>query len=242
MVSLFYSPDNISWKTVGSSPPVVESFNIDRGAGNTCTLNRPSGVREGDLLIVICTKDGTGSALSGPAGFSVLVAESESGEQTTASWWKEANDSESSSYAVTWGGVSEDYVGGIIRISGANTVDPVDVSDTNTGTGNVIAPDVTTTENNSLILRFCGIDDDDQGDSFGVPAGTVELWARASPSGTGECSGSCAYENQTTNGSTGTATWLVGKSGVMQPIPIPLAHGHGILIFQIVLVITSFIA
>lgn len=212
-VTLYYrwSTDNSTWTPQSSSVPVVEGNTYSRASsGTTCTINKPSGVQTGDLLIVICTIDGTGASLSGPSGFSTLHSEVQSGSQTTASWWKEATGSEPSTYSVTWSG-SEAYVGSCIRISGADTSNPVDVSDSNTGSGysTVSAPSVTTTVGNTLLLRFHGMDDDDEGDDYSGdnPSGTTELYAYGSTGSNHECSGACSYESQTSAGSTGSAGW-----------------------------------
>jgi len=208
-----YSTDNSTWKLQNTSVPVVESFKYYRGSGTTCSIDKPSGVQSGDLLVVLCTTDGTGSGLIGPSGFTILHSESQNNEQTTASWWKEAGGSEPGSYSVSWSG-NERYVGSCIRISGADTDDPVDVSDSNLGSsGTVTSPSVTTTVDNTLILRFHGMDDDDEGNDYSGdnPYGTIELYAYGSL-GSSECSGACSYENQTSVGSTGTAAWTFSNS------------------------------
>jgi len=200
--------DDLTEEIGARSLPVVASWDVSRGYATTCTLTLPAGTEDGDLLIIVITTDGEGSYLNGPSGWNVLLTENQSGGQTTASWYKIAS-SEPSSYDVTWSG-DEDYVGGIVRIIGADTSNPIDVTNSGTGTGSPIAPAVTTTEDNELIIRFCGIDDDDQGDYFTTPAGHTSLYARQSPSGSGECSGSIVHINQTTLGDTGSATWPIG--------------------------------
>jgi len=208
-----YSTDNSTWKLQNASVPVVESFEYYRGSGTTCSIAKPSGVQSGDLLVVLCTTDGTGSALSGPSGFTILHSESQNNGQTTASWWKKAGGSEPSSYSITWSG-TERYVGSCTRISGADTDDPVDVSDSNDGSsGTVTSPSITTTVDNTLILRFHGIDDDDQGNDYSGdnPIGTIELYAYGSL-GSGECSGACSYKSQISSGSTGTAAWTFSNN------------------------------
>jgi len=212
-IALYYrfSSDNTTWESQVSSIPIVEDFSYARGSyGTSCTINKPSEVQAGDLLVVICTTDGTGSTLSGPSGFSPLISELQIYGQTTASWWKEASGSEPSSYTISWSD-SESFVGSCICIRGADTSNPVDSSGNLYYNGNfpVVSPSITTTVDNTLILRFHGMDDEDEGSQYTGynPYGTTELYAYGSTGSNHECSGACSYESQTTAGPTGTAAW-----------------------------------
>jgi len=182
------------------------------GDGTSCTINKPSGTQEGDLLILHCTTDNSGSNLIGPSGWTVLLLENQlNNQETTASWYKIANASEPSSYDIRWLG-NEDYIGGIIRITGYDKADPIQATAVSTGTGNVINPSVTTTKANTLIIGFHGIDDDDQEDNYSsyLESGPTVLYARSSPSNFGECSAGIYYEIQVNPGASPTRTWSIG--------------------------------
>ncbi|MEE9571467.1 MAG: hypothetical protein V3W20_00290, partial [Candidatus Neomarinimicrobiota bacterium] len=178
----------------------------------TCTINKPSGTQEGDLLILHCTTDGEGEILTGPFGWTILLQENQSGGQTTASWYKIANASEPSSYDVKWIGV-EAYVGGIIRITDHDSADPIQATATATGTGVVINPSVSTTKDDTLLIGFHGLDDDDQGDNYNntLEPGPIDLYARISEVGNpGEVSAGMFYEFQANQGASPTRTWSIG--------------------------------
>jgi len=217
------------WQIAADSPTaaVVKSHNVAVGTGGTtATVNYPSGIQAGDLLILVCTTDGTGSALSGPSGWNVLLAEAQVQSQTTDSWWKEATGSESGSVSVTWSG-NEDWVIGCIRVSGADTTTPIAASATSNSTGNIVNPSVTTTEDDQLVIFFHGLDDDDQGDNYcgDLEAGPTCLYARQSSGSWGECSGGFAHQTIANQGDTGTRTWSIGGSEGWYAATIAIAPG-----------------
>ncbi len=182
-------------------------------AGLVCTINKPSGTQEGNLLILHCTIDSEES-LNGPFGWTILLPEDQSRGQTTASWYKIANASEPSSYDVTWVDV-EDYAGGIIRITGHNSADPINATATATGTGDVNNPSVFTSQNNTLIIGFHGLDDADQGYDYGytLEPGPTVLYANCTTIRGGqpsECSAGMYYEIQANQGSSDVRTWGIG--------------------------------
>ena len=173
-----------------------------------CTINKPSGTQEGDLLILHCTINDE-HGLTGPIGWTILLPEVQDGKQTTASWYKIANASEPSSYDVTWSTI-EVYVGGILRITGHNSADPIHATATATGTGDVINPSVTTTKDDTLIIGFHGVDNDDQGDNYTstLESGPIALYARRSHVSTPHtASAGMYYEIQASLGASPTRTW-----------------------------------
>lgn len=198
-------------QTAYGAAPVVESSSIS-SSNNTisCTLTKDVNTVADDLLIIVVSIDGTGDAITKPsASWNVLRAESQDGGQTTASWWLIAGAAEPGTYTASWTG-NENFVGGIVRISGADTANPINVSASSTGTGNPVAPAVTPTLDETRIIRFCGIDDDDQGDNFQADGPDTVLWARRSGGGPNSVSQSLAHKTQPTAGNTAIGTWTIG--------------------------------
>jgi len=195
--------------TERAQTPVVASYASNEADGVTSiSVNKPTGTSGGDLLIIVCTTDGTGSSLSiNDNTFSVLMAEEQVQGQTAASWYKEANASEPSSYSVSWSG-TEDSVIGCFRITGWDSTDFPHNSARNDGTAQTVFPSVTTTKDDCLLLRFFGMDDDDDDEPIeGCPADHTELYALATTDQPEECTQGACYRNWTTAGDTGTATW-----------------------------------
>jgi len=179
----------------------------------TCTINKPSGTQEGDLLILHCTTDNDDD-LIGPFGWTILLSQRQYGKQTTASWYKIAIASEPSSYDVIWS-KTDVYVGGIIRITGHDNADPIQASAWATGTGDIINPSVTTTKDDTLIIGFHGLDNDVQGDNYTstLESGPIALYARRSYEPVpNAASAGMYYEIQASPGASPTRTWDINGS------------------------------
>ncbi|MFX1569721.1 MAG: hypothetical protein ACFFCV_15285 [Promethearchaeota archaeon] len=189
---------------------VESDWEISQGSGTIAIINKPSGTKEDNLLILHCTTDGQGSSLTGPVGWTILLPETMSGQQTTASWYKIVGAIEPLSYNVSWTG-EEGYVAGIIRITGYNETDPIQTTASDTGNGDIINPSVTTTKDNTLIIGFHGLDDNDPGDDYGstLESGPTVLYAKNSTGISDPCSAGIYYEVQKNQGATPTRTWTM---------------------------------
>ena len=196
-----------------TAPVLASSTNNIANYATSISVNKPSGVAEGDLLIVVCTTDGTGSALTGPSDFNVLFAEQQLQQITHASWWKIATASEPASYSVSWSG-GEDAVIGCFRITGWDSGDfpHKSAASNGSGTSRTIFPAVSPTRDECLIFRCFGMDDDDDTEPVeGCPGDHTELYARCSTSSSGECTGAACWIEKDA-GNTGTATWAHASS------------------------------
>lgn len=199
---------NISPVYASPTAPVLASFSSNEGnAVTTIAVDKPTGTSSGDLLIVFCSIDGTGAAITGPSGFTVLLAEYQGNGITAASWYRGADGTEGASFSCSWSG-TEDVVIGCFRITGWDSTDFPHKSATNTGTGQTVFPAVTTTKDDCLLLRFFGMDDDDDTEPIaGCPSGHTEMYALATTSSWGEHTGASCWRTWTSAGDTGTATW-----------------------------------
>lgn len=217
--------------------PVVESFSgptYEADSDNTLTLSRPTGVVAGDLLVALLFHDDLDTnTWSGPSGWSEIVTIVDSGDVCALSVWaKEAGDSEPSTYDFTKGSANGSVMGGgILRISGADTASPVDVS-SNQDLGSVtdiVCPSVTTTGDERLILRFF-VQDDNQYAHVAYPSGHTGLWAGTSALGDDISSGA-AHIEQATAGATGTGTFdsdpFFARRAVGSTVAIRPAAGGG---------------
>lgn len=85
--------------------PVVAAVNggnhsVDVGSPFQHTVNLPSGIASGDLLLVLFSSDGSGETFSYPAGWNEMVLEGGSGF-TCNSAWRKADGTEGSTILVT---------------------------------------------------------------------------------------------------------------------------------------------
>ena len=209
-----YSEENVDNVNIAATIQLDWEVATTLAQNTTCTINKPSGTQEGDLLILHCTINDH-HALTGPFGWTILLPEVQGGKQTTASWFKIANASEPSSYDVTWS-TGEVYVGGIIRITDHDSADPIQATATATGTeDDIINPSVTTTKDDTLLIGFHGVDDDDQGDNYTstLESGPIALYARSSHAGVPDtASAGMYYEIQSSLGASPARTWDINGS------------------------------
>jgi type II secretory pathway pseudopilin PulG len=127
------------------------------------TITTPD-TNEGDLLIAAVATDGdTSSSLAPPGGesWTEIYTGDYSNEVTLGAWWKLADASESSSHEFTWLPDEQAYAW-MMRITGHKASNPInDYSASGESSSTPTSPEVTTTLDNSLILRLGAFDDDD---------------------------------------------------------------------------------
>lgn len=146
--------------------PILESHTKAAQAGSdTITIDKPSGVVAGDLLVIIVFNDDvTNTAQFGARPNWTLQAE---GGDSTADvhmgiYWKEADGTEPATEDVV-AASSDDMCAFYLRISGADTATPFDVAPTiNTAVAGLhTIPEITTNNANSLALYAIATDGQD---------------------------------------------------------------------------------
>jgi type II secretory pathway pseudopilin PulG len=202
------------------NPPVFESHTQAQAGSDTTQidLSEPSGTTAGDLLIAAVATDGNeGSSLSAPAGWtSFSVGEDSSGRVTFGVWWKIAGSSEPTPQTFSWSG-NEEAFGWMMRFTGHDPTSPIIPGDDTGGvlTGNSSNPvtqRITTSENDVLVLRLGGFDDDDI--TVGVPGlvGHTPITMGKSGTGTRSASGGAGYLIQSTPGTADMANFALTSS------------------------------
>ena len=194
--------------------------------GKSLTINTPSGVNEGDLLVAAVATDGdTSSSLAPPGGegWTEINLNDLYAAVTLGVWWKLADASESSSHQFTWS-VNQKAYGWIMRFTGHNTSSPINAS---AGQGqNSSSPDcpsVTTTVADCLIVRIGGFDDDDiTVDDPGLSGHTPITMDESGPQ-PGECSGGAGYKQQAAIGASGISEFSLTASEQSWTVTIAIA-------------------
>lgn len=150
--------------------PVIESFTaIQEGTDTTSfSVTHPTGLAAGDLLLACIAKDDD-IAMDNVTGWTrTTIAHTDSSINV---FYKIATASDVSAGSTTFTGDSEQYVGRLYRISGADNTTPIDVIDTTGASGetagagsanSVTIPSVTTVTNDALAFVVVGFDDDDE--------------------------------------------------------------------------------
>jgi type II secretory pathway pseudopilin PulG len=184
------------------------------------TLSKPLGTNAGDLLISAVATDGdTEASLTPPAGegWTEIDLNSNSGAVTLGTWWKLAEASESATHEFTWSGTEQAYAW-MMRFTGHNSANPIDVSAEAGVTGSSpTSPAVTSTVDNALVLRLGAFDDREISvDSPGLPGHMAITMDSSASSGDlvaqwtfDESSGTTATD-ASGNGHNGTLTNMSG--------------------------------
>lgn len=169
---------------------------------------------EGDLLIAAVAADGE-ETISEPPGEDWTLLSHGTGDRkvTFGVWAKLASASESTSHRFTWGSDEQAY-GWIMRFTGHDPSNPIDVIASNSERDDDTppSPSVTTTVNNAMILRLGGFDEDDVTvDDTGLPGHTT-ITMDMSDSDKEAASGGAGYMYQMEAGSCGSVNFdLVRK-------------------------------
>ena len=179
----------------------------------TITISKPTGTVENDLMIATISTDGS-ETIDVPSGW-ILVNQNNNSDVTLAVFYRVATVSEPADYTFTWGS-HEQAAGAILRYSGVDTVNPIDVSALDTGDNDTpTAPDATTTIGDTRIVRVFGSDDDE---TITGPSGHDLRVDLVSGSGNNTTSLGVADTTQTSAGATGILQLLaleVMRSGLL---------------------------
>lgn len=189
----------------------TEAF-LDSG-GMAIAVAGPAGTNEGDLLIAAVALDGAGAeSIAGPPGWTLVYSGVNNGRCGIGVWWKLATAGESANYDFTWGDGEEAY-GWIMRFTGHDPADPVsDVAMAVDTSSTPLSPAVTTTTDNSMVLRLGAFDDDDVNVGNAGLSGHSTIAMNASGSGVGTTSGGAGYVLQPAAGGSGVSNFTLTAS------------------------------
>jgi len=203
--------ENITEGAIVGATPALESYEVNEAnAVTSISVNKPSGTSSGDLLIILLGVDGATPQPSTPTGFTYIATWYAANSHIQCSWYREADGTEGTNFSSDWsGGSTEDAVMACLRITGWDSGDfPHKIATDDATSGDPVFPAVTTGKDNCLLLRWYGMDDDDDTEPIGgVPSGHDEIFARATTSFDGETTLSACNRTWATAGDTGAATW-----------------------------------
>lgn len=191
------------------------------------TIVAPSGISNGDLLLLFCLTGGSGTspAVTIPGGFTPLSGSpssvTDTGSFNIRMWaaYKVATG-ESGDYTCSHAAASSQ--GFMLRVSGVNTSSPLDVTPTlNTGTnGTTTFTGVTTTQDNVVVV-LAGHDWADTANNLTPPIGTTPTFAEHldttliyAASGTLSSAGATGDKTMTNNSAISSpwAAWMIALS------------------------------
>ncbi|MCK5174092.1 MAG: hypothetical protein KAR47_11930, partial [Planctomycetes bacterium] len=197
------------------------AISVEGGSSSNLVLDMPSPRPDGDLYIAQIAQQGGGS-INGPAGWTQIMNRETQGNVRLAVYWK-IGSSEPATY--TWSSNATLYkLGAIFQIGGINAGSPINASDDDVGDSrNPIAPSVTTSVGNCLILMMYAAEGDEQVSGY-WPSGTTGIFQGDS---SGNVVAAAAYIYQNLAGSTGAGAFKMAsaKKWVGATVAIPLVTG-----------------
>ncbi|MBF6640455.1 hypothetical protein IVB69_03075, partial [Flavobacterium sp. J49] len=136
------------------SQPVWQSSTTAIGSSSSASINVPSGTVAGDLLVVgVMFESGDGTTITVPAGWTLIRRSNQSSNVGMATYFRIAGSSEPATY--TWGLGWKKWSIGMSRITGASPIISVSADALGSSSStSVVAPAITTTTANNLILTF----------------------------------------------------------------------------------------
>ena len=144
------------------------------GAATSVTVSKPTGTIEGDVMIAALGWDANGS-ITAPSGWTLIRSTLFNTDNNVAAWYKVAGASEPANY--TWSQpANDDFSVGIATYYNVNKSNPINVENaqTNSASSNVVAPSVTTTVANTMLVFIGSIDHNNVGNTWTPPSGMNE--------------------------------------------------------------------
>lgn len=194
-------------KTEGAiNTSTIESTTVSKQTSDSTTfaMDMPATRPDGDLYIAQITKENDGQITSVPSGWTEVENNASAGSVRFATYYR-IGSSEPSSY--TWAALeSKKWVGAIHRIRDVDNGTPIDASADDTGnTDTPMAPAVTTTSDDALVLRVYGAVGNEQAGVY-WPGGTTGIWQDDADTAV---VGAAAYATQATAGDSGAAAFTM---------------------------------
>lgn len=200
------------------------------------TINKPSNITDLDLLVAVIYHRNASATLSGPAGWT--WAKQEPGNGTFGLAYKaipSAASESATNYAFSTSAAAGRMVGGVVRVTGADLINPLDVAGTTsvfTGTTSLVLPSLNAGQGGCLLLA---LETNNAGATVATftadPAmGGVTQLNVATTDLTGTCNLQLAQQQLASSGATGTRTATMSPAannsgGFMVTIAPPPGRG-----------------
>lgn len=192
-----------------ASPVIASSATFEDASAQTSrTINKPSGTVSGDWLLLAVAIDLT-ATINTPTGFTEVFAADDAAATSNMKLFKrKADGTEGATFTITT--TSEIGVGCIMRITGADSTDCIDVLSSWQGTlsaGNVFlpCPQAYAESDDSVIVCIATLDGGTS--TFTQPSGTTNVANDLGTSSSGAAM-SVAYINQASAGYTSTLSFI----------------------------------
>ncbi|MDP9479045.1 MAG: hypothetical protein M3R38_25765, partial [Actinomycetota bacterium] len=188
--------------------------NTGNTTASSITINKPTGVAAGDLLLAFLTvAAGSNAVIAPPSGWTLVLRTNDGTATAGASYYKVAGASEPTSYQWGFSGTGSPYgaAGGISAYTGVANATPLDASvgqAFSTASTSLTSPAVLTSVADTLVIRVYGTRIiSDTPTAITPPSGTAERYeVDNSVPGGATRTAETADAAQAAAGDTGTAT------------------------------------
>ncbi len=209
-----------------ASAPVFAGYadqkvNVDSTA---IALFVPSGTSAGDLLVAVVATDGNNTdSLLAAADWTAVDIGDRVGKVTLGVWWKVAAASEPIAHGFAWSTPEEAY-GWMMRFTGNDTTSPIDASAFSVGKSvTPLSPSVTTSVENTLVVRIGAFDGSDITVGTTGLAGHTSIAMDSSSIGGASVAGGAGYLEHLSSGATATAAFALANSKDYRTVTIAIA-------------------
>ena len=206
-----------------STPEVQSDYKSAQGSGTSIVVDRPTSLVAGDLLVAFIGSGGFGAVVTGPTGWTLTASSRDqpgtSDGRVLAAFHKVATATDVAASNFTFNAtVSGSLRAFVCRVTGADASTPVAATAT---ANNIIAPSVTTTADNQLVLRACAYYGDETSHGLTTPGDHTQIHEYTSSED--ECLG-VAYEAVATAGDAGTCVFDSFNEDLERSISLAIAE------------------
>jgi len=201
-----------------STPAVQSDYKSAQGSGTSIVVDRPTSLVAGNLLVAVIGSGGFNAVISSPAGWTQSATVTTSGRPLTVFHkMADSGDAAASNFTFT-STVSGSLRAFVCRVTGADASTPIAATAT---ANNIIAPSVTTTADNQLVLRACAYYGDETSHGLTTPGDHTQIHEYTSSEN--ECLG-VAYEAVATAGDAGTCVFDSFNEDLERGVSIAIAE------------------
>jgi hypothetical protein len=197
--------------------PITEVASASSGsssARSSITIPRPAGTASGHVMLASIVANDDDPNFTAPAGWTLVRQDTVVDALRQNLYVKVAGGAEPSAYTWTLSGTRR-VAGGVTTYSGVDTSDPVDTHGATaqaSPTTAVIAPSVTTTVEDTLLVHFAAVNAEG---TISAPPGMTERWEAASPKSDSTRDALCSSSDspRPATGPTGPRTATATRAG-----------------------------
>ena len=159
----------------GTTSSYVQSSTGTSAGATSITVNRPTGLAVGDLLLAAVSIDGgTGASITAaPAGWTLLGGAKVNSTTNVgqAVYWRVATATDVAASGFTWSiNTAKRMSAAVMRVTGVDTANPIAASTVNQGTGTTLSASGLTAPDQALVVGFFTSDTNTAFTATGTPA------------------------------------------------------------------------